>query len=95
MDLRLVERNVKEFEDRSRCYICKNNFFVLCFEWLSCFHMERLNLFTSEKGSSVFWWTVLTPLFPGVTLPFFLSIAFLCFRLKLQPTKLVSEQPIS
>ncbi|CBI36619.3 unnamed protein product, partial [Vitis vinifera] len=22
-------------------YIYKNNFFVLCFEWFSCFHMER------------------------------------------------------
>ncbi|RVW84468.1 hypothetical protein CK203_041325 [Vitis vinifera] len=31
----------------------------------------------------------------GVTLPFFLSIAILCFMLKLQPTELVSEPPIS
>ena len=99
-------------------YICKNNFFVLCFEWLSCFHVER---FTQVKSLCIwfkFWWlynksswtentkwkkkgplcfgTFLTPLFPGlfqgVTLPFFLSIAFLCFGPKLQPTKV---SPIS
>ena len=44
-----------------------------------------------EKGSSVFCVdrhnSSVPALFPGVTLPFFLSIAFLCFRLKLQPTK--------
>ena len=33
-------------------YICKNNFFVLCFEWLSCFHVER---FTQVKSLCIWF----------------------------------------
>ena len=51
----------------------------------------------NKKGPLFCVGTVLTPLFPGlfqvVTLPFFLSIAFLCFRLKLQPTLISSLKP--
>ncbi|CBI17661.3 unnamed protein product, partial [Vitis vinifera] len=76
------------------CYICKNNFFVFV---LSGCHastwrdLHRLNLF---KQGPLFFWDCLNSSVPGllqgVTLPFFLSIAFLCFRLKLQPTLICS-----
>ncbi|CBI17662.3 unnamed protein product, partial [Vitis vinifera] len=82
------QHEIEVFEKKS--YICKNNFFVFV---LSGCHastwrdLHRLNLF---KQGPLFFWDCLNSSVPGllqgVTLPFFLSIAFLCFRLKLQPT---------